>query len=324
MTTLFLWELELQAPLVARLDPAVLRGQLEAMLRVDLNRHWGVESVSGAGAGMEYGVNPGGFLSAVSDYVRVTGDRAWALAQENELRSFCRPGLTDYGSYENVLECVSTYEHRIASFNALNVAGMRFVAGLFGDDKLAAAADRLAREVVALYEDGPFACLQPDGERRVVRTILDFNYAGRCLTDDLPQAVRRGMVAFFERELRTDNWLHALSPRDPNALTRFLPTFQTFRADHQATGSYDAWPARAASVLLRFGEHDLAREWLLALQELTGEGPFGQAHFIHDDGVRKASFFNGNCYFNAAPAAYAAMLLDDWPARDMEGNGGRS
>ncbi len=312
MTTLFLWELEFQAPLLARLDPAVLRAQMETMIRVDLHAHWGVETVSGQGAGMEYGINPGGFLSCVADYVRITGDREWALKHSDYLRSCCRPGLTDYGAYENVLECVSTYEHAIASFNALNVQGMRFVAELLGDRSLAREADELAAAVVDLYEGGPFACVQPDGSRRVARTILDFVYVGRCMTADLPDPVKKGMVAFFEKELQTSDWLRALSLEDPDATTRFLPSFQTFRADHQATGSYDGWPGRAASVLLRFGERPKAEAWLRRLQETTREGPFGQAHLIHDDGARKASFFNGNCYFNASGSAYASMLLDDF------------
>ena len=96
-TTSFLWELEFQAPMLARLDPAVLRAQMEAMLRVDLHTHWGVEMVSGRGAGMGYGINAGAFLSCVSDYVRITGDRAWALARLDALRACARPELTDYG-----------------------------------------------------------------------------------------------------------------------------------------------------------------------------------------------------------------------------------
>ncbi|MBK8977373.1 MAG: hypothetical protein IPM29_15790 [Planctomycetes bacterium] len=312
MTTSFLWELTFQAPLLARLDPAVLRAQLEAMMRVDLHRHWGLETVSGQGAGMEYGVNAGGLLSCVADYVRVTGDRAWALRHLPYLRSCARPGLTDYGACQNILECVSTYEHRIAAFNALNVQAMRFLAALTGEARYAHDADALAGDVLALYAGGPFACLQPDGSRRVVATILDFVYVGRCMTADLPAAVRDGMVAFFERELVTADWCRALSPRDPDALTRALPSFQTFRADHQATGAYDGWPALAASVLLRFGRRDRALEWLRAIQELTREGPFGQAHYVHPDGrARKASFHNGNCWFAAAGCAFATLLLEE-------------
>jgi hypothetical protein len=64
-------------------------------------------------------------------------------------------------------------------------------------------------------------------------------------------------------------------------------------------------------VLLRLGRGEVARTWLRAVQELTREGPFGQAHMVWPEGARKASFFNGNVYFNAAGAAFAAMLLDD-------------
>jgi hypothetical protein len=310
-TTCFLWELEFQAPILARLDPAVLREQMEAFMRVDLHHHWGVETVSGRGAGMGYGVNPGAFLSAVSDYVRITGDRAWAMGHLDYLRTCARPELTDYGHYQHILECVSTYEHTIAAFNALNVAGLRFLGELTGEDGYARAAAELAGKVLSLYEGGPFACRQPDGSRRIVKTILDFVYVGRCMTGDLPDGVRQGMVEFFRGELQTEDWLYALAPSDPNALTKELPWFQTFRADHQATGSYDGWPARAASVLARFGRRDEALAWLRRIERVTCEGPFGQAHFIHPGGAQKASFFNGNMYLETAGCAYAATILDD-------------
>ena len=311
-TTSFLWELIFQAPMLARLDPAVLRAQMEAFLRVDLHNSWGVETVSGRGAGMGYGINAGGFLSCVADYVRITGDRAWALGHLDELRACARPELTDYGHYQHILECVSSYEHTIASFNALNVAGLRFLGDLTGETPYARAADDLARQVIDLFAGGPFACLQPDGSRRAVRTILDFVYVGRSMWRELSPQIRDAMVEFFRSELQTADWLYALSPRDPNALTPALPSFQTFRADHQATGAYDGWPALAASVLARFGRQEEALAWLRRLERLTDEGPFGQAHFIHPDGTRKASFFNGNMYFAAAGCGYAATLLDDF------------
>jgi hypothetical protein len=312
-TTSFLWELEFQAPVLARLDPAVLRTQMEAFMRVDLHQHWGVETVSGRGAGMGYGINAGGFLSCVRDYVRITGDRDWAMRHLEYLRTCARPELTDYGHYQHILECVSTYEHTIASFNALNVAGLRFLAELTGEAEYTRAADALARQVIGLYAGGPFACAQPDGSRRVVKTILDFIYVGRSLHPELPEEIRRGMAEFFRSELQTEDWLYALSPSDENALTPALPSFQTFRADHQATGSYDGWPAAAAAVLARFGRAEEAAAWLRRLERLTNEGPFGQAHFIHPSGTRKASFFNGNMYFAAAGCGYAATLLDDLP-----------
>ncbi len=311
MTTIFLWELELQAALLARLDPAALRAELDAMIRVGLHSHWGFESVSGAGAGMGYGVNAGAFLSAVRDYVRISGDRAWALERLEFLRGCARPELTDYGGFQRILECVKGYEHGVASFQALAVQGLRFLAELTGEQQYARSASVLAKQVIELWAGGPFACLQPDGSRRVVRTVLDFVYVARCMGDDVPEPMRRGMLEFFERELRTKDWLYALSPSDEGALTRELPSFQSFRGDHQATGSYDGWAARAASVLLRWGERERALEWLRAIQALTREGPFGQAHNLFDGGARKSSFFNGNCYLNSAGAAFATTLLED-------------
>jgi hypothetical protein len=247
----------------------------------------------------------------MADYVRVTGDRAFALRHLDDLRACARPELTDYGHYQHILECVSTYEHTIAAFNALNVAGLRFLFELTGERAYASAAGELSAKVLSLYAGGPFACLQKDGSRRVVKTVLDFVYVGRCLESDLSAEQREGMVAFFTGELQTEDWLRALARSDANALTRDLPSFQRFRADHQATGSYDGWPARAASVLLRFGRADLALPWLRRIERLTREGPFGQAHFIHEGGARKASFFNGNMYLETAGCAYAATLLDD-------------
>jgi hypothetical protein len=157
----------------------------------------------------------------------------------------------------------------------------------------------------------------------VVKTVLDFVYVGRSMARDLPPEVKRGMVAFVRDELMTEDWLHALSPGDPNALTKFLPSFQTFRADHQATGSYDGWPARVAEVLLEFGEGELVARWLAKIEELTREGPFGQARFIHAQPglhgfspttrARKASFHNGNCYLESCGAGFATLLLEHLP-----------
>lgn len=310
-TTCFLWELEFQAPILARLDPDVLRDMLEAFMRVDLHKHWGVEMVSGAGTGMGYGVNAGAFLSAVRDYVRITGDKQWALDNLEYLKTCGQPEMNDYGDCQHILECVSSYEHVVPAFNALEVQGLRFLAELTGEEHYAAAADTKAKKVLELYAGGPFACLQPDGSRRVVKTILDFVYVGRAMTADIPEAMRHGMVEFFKSELQTDDWLYALSPSDTDALTKNLPTFQTYRADHQATGSYDGWPAHAAAVLCRFGHEDEALAWLKRIEALTREGPFGQAHLIHSDGAKKASFFNGNMYLEPAGCAFATVLLEE-------------
>ena len=321
-TTSFLWEMEFQTPLVARLDPVVWRDQMDAMVAADLDTHWGIEIISSRGAGMFYGVNPGCVLQCFSDYVRITGDKAFAFKHLDYLKTCLRPELTDYGDCQHILECVSTYEHTLAAFNALGVSGLRFMAELTGDGKYAQQADGLAKKIIStLYAGGPWACITPSGERRVVKTVLDFVYLGRCMTRDLSTEIKRDMLTFFEKDLQTHDWLRALSPGDPDSLTKKLPSFQTYRADHQSTGSYDGWPARAASVLLRFGQREKAIRWLSNLQELTHEGPFGQAHYIHDYGTRKASFYNGNCNTGACGAGYASMILDDLEILDSDHHG---
>jgi hypothetical protein len=96
------------------------------------------------------------------------------------------------------------------------------------------------------------------------------------------------MVDFFVRELRTENWMHALSPKDDDA------TFSV-RPDHQWNGAYTAWPARTAEALFRLGRGDIAAGWMNGLARSANQGPFGQAHFVdsfagaEDGGALKAS-----------------------------------
>ena len=66
------------------------------------------------------------------------------------------------------------------------------------------------------------------------------------------------MVHFFRRELQTDTWMHALSPKDDDVLFSVRP-------DHQWTGAYPAWPPETARGLYRIGEVDLAFSWLKGL-----------------------------------------------------------
>jgi hypothetical protein len=62
---------------------------------------------------------------------------------------------------------------------------------------------------------------------------------------------------------------------------------------------------------LRWGDRERAVAWLRAIQGLTREGPFGQAHTVFPGGAKKSSFFNGNCYFESAGSGFATTLLED-------------
>jgi hypothetical protein len=335
-TTSFLWELHLVAPLLARLDPDVLRRQLEAFMVAGSDRNWGLDILTGRGVGMWYGINDGAMVTAAAAYLDATGDDAWLdaevggrtvrdhlLGHVNRHRELAGADpLADYGASEHVLECVGSYEHRLAGFNALAAWSYRFAADRL-DPAHAAEYSRLAETVEAavldLFDDGVFRCRTPDGER-VVRTCLDFIYVGRYMTARLDARQRRRMLDFFVTELETADWMRALSPRDDDSLTTALPEFQTYRADHQSTGAYDGWPGLSADVRFRFGDRDGALDWLRRISAVTREGPFGQAHWVGiptgdadaDSAApaRKASFFNGNCYLLVSGCTVSAALLD--------------
>lgn len=319
--------------MLARLDPDVLREQLELFIRADMGSHWGVDMSTGRGVGMWYGVNDGAIITACADYLRHTGDVDWLdqSVGDNTVRNHLLrhlrhmddlaggQSLADFGRAENILECVSSYEHRIASFNAMRAWCHRYAAESL-DPGNRAIHLRLAESVEAGVRDlllpgGYFACEGPEG-RREVRTCLDFIYVGRYMGDRLRPDERESMVRFFVRELETSDWMRALSLDDENAFTRDLPYFQTFRADHQASGSYDGWPGWAASVRFAFGDADATTEWLKRMAAVTREGPFGQAHWtgltVEEGGLPavKSDFFNGNCYLESCGITIAATLLE--------------
>lgn len=79
------------------------------------------------------------------------------------------------------------------------------------------------------------------------------------------------MVDFFQKELQTPKWMHALSPADNNAPF-------SVRSDHQWNGAYPAWPAQSLFGLYRIGKADIAFKWLKSLAKSFNQGPLGQAH----------------------------------------------
>ncbi|WP_368497705.1 hypothetical protein [Herbiconiux sp. A18JL235] len=310
-TTTFIWDYSLSSVSHALLDPAEMRRQVTHWIDSDIHTHFGTSSLTGGPVGRWYSVNDYAMTRLVSDYVRYTGDRgyldeemadgrtvrehllSWARAWQG-LRGAGR--LADYGGIDNLLECVSSYTHEVASLNAANVWCLRTaaaVATLTGDEALAASlqadADTLVGDVLDLYDPGTghFVARQPDGSRLPVRHCYDFNVVGTTISGDLPTELRAEMVEFFQRELQTENWMRALSPWDPDASFSVRP-------DHQWNGAYPAWPADAARALVALGAPAVATEWVGGLVRSTNQGPTGQAHFVEealagiDGGARKA------------------------------------
>lgn len=314
-TTTFIWDYSLSSMVHALLDPGVMRTQLLHWARLDIEQHFGTEWLHGGPVGRWYSVNHYAMTRLVDDYLRLHGDhdllaeqvttpdgvarsvgdsvRQWARAW-HALRS--GSGLADYGEIDNLLECVSTYVHEVASLNAANVWCLRSAAGITDlqgrtEDAagLRAEADALVGLVNELYLPGAgyFCARQPDGTLIESRHCYDFSTVGTTIAADLSADQRAEMVRFFVDDLRTPSWMHALSPWDADA-------GYSVRADHQWNGAYPAWPADAARAVIALGHPEVALEWLEGLARTTRQGPPGQAHFVEEaaepvaGGARKA------------------------------------
>ena len=303
-TLTWIWDYQLGSVGHALLDPRVMLRCLERWMSEDVHTFMATEWMSGRPVGPWYAVNDHAMLRIVRDYVRWTGYVDWLgecvestdgvrRAVLDRVRSYARSwesfrtqtGLADYGSMSNLLECVKAYRHEVAGLNVANVFNLRVAGELLeaaghGDEArvFRDAAGWLLERVQALYVEGEgcWATRHP-GDRLVpVRHCFDLLTVLNAIPEDLSGTQRDEMARFFESELRTETWMHALSPRDRDALFDIRP-------DHQWTGAYAAWPAETAAGLYRIGRTDLAESWLHGLARSTAQGPTGQAHFA--DGV---------------------------------------
>ena len=135
-----------------------MRGYLERWMKLDIHKHFGTEFLTGAGVGPWYSVND---YAMTHDRARLPAlHRRLAWLDQTRRRSSSRvvdyldsyatnykqfqtaSGLADYGGLNNLLECVNTYLHEVASLNAANVFNLRIVAEIMLD--AAAKADAAA------------------------------------------------------------------------------------------------------------------------------------------------------------------------------------
>ena len=297
-TTTFIWDYSLSSVVHALLDPQPMRTQLEHWIASDIHTHFGTEWLTGSPVGYWYSVNDWAMTRLVRDYVRFSGDTGWLRqipsggnrAIADHVQGWARSwldrrrghALADYGEIDNLMECVSTYVHEVASLNAANVWCLRVAAELAARDghvveaaQLHDLSTQLLGEVQKLYADGEgyWHARQPDGRLQPVRHCYDFATVARTIGGDLAAAQREEMVEFFTRELQTPTWMHALSPCDPDAS-------YSLRPDHQWNGAYTAWPVDAARALIELGRADIAAAWAPGLAETTHQGPIAQAHFV--------------------------------------------
>jgi hypothetical protein len=310
-TASFLWDYSLSSMVHALLDPLCMKKHLELWMKLDIHKHFGTDWLTGQGLGQWYSVNDFAMTTISRDYLRWTGDTAWLDSDVNGSKAFdylakyatnyrrfrTKSGLADYGGLNNLLECVDSYLHEVASLNGANIFNLRTSADLFemrSDPSTARAlraeAGELTKKVMELYATGrgTWNARFPDGSMHFVTHVYDFITMLNTVGDRLPSTVKREMVEFFATQLQTPTWMHALSCDDDNAPFSVRP-------DHQWTGAYTAWPAQAVTGLYKIGEADRAFDWLQGLAKSANQGPFGQAHMVETvlspeaGGARKAS-----------------------------------
>lgn len=311
----FIWDYALSSLTHALLDPAVMKKYIEHWMGMDVHKHFGTEYLTGGPVGPWYSVNDFAITEISRNYLRWNGDFKWLdnsiqvnqgqkapviellLKYASNWKNFkSANGLADYGGINNLLECVSTYIHEVASLNAANVFNLRTAAELC---ELTGRKDKIdhylneAKELISqinkLYIDGKgyWATRFPDGNLVEVRHCYDFITILNQIPGDLTQKQRSEMVEFFKRELQSPTWMRALSAGDDNAMFSVRP-------DHQWNGAYPAWPAQAVTALFKADEAELAVQWLKGLSKSANQGPLGQAHFVESaidpdsDGARKA------------------------------------
>jgi len=312
-TVTFLWDYSLSSNVHALLDPKVMRKYLVFWMGMDVHNHFGSDYLTGGPVGPWYSVNDYAMLRMSNDYLRWSGKLDWldqdisegksTIQYLEEYAAFWRnfktdAGLADYGGIDNLLECVSSYVHQVASLNAGNVFNLRFIGELLkargksAESKIyQKEASELLDRVLGLYVDGSgfWNTRQPDGQLVEVRHCYDFITILNTIAQDLSARQKSEMTRYFIEELQTKNWIRALSPKDQDAI-------YSVRPDHQWNGAYPAWPAQAVSGLYQLGQPEIAHEWMQGLAESANQGPFGQAHFVESaappeaGGARKAPF----------------------------------
>jgi hypothetical protein len=334
-TASFLWDMMIAAPFYALLDPEVMRNHMEVWLGSDIRNHLAIDYVTRKPLGNWYAVNSTAIVRLAYNYLRYTGNFSWLdhpvngrpvmeHLQEHALAwhdyDLHGHGLADCGGVLNLLECVSTYTHEVASFNAMWVAALRQVAAmrrLRGEKaiarKLEQDASRLLKKVMTLYAKGKgyWRCRQPDGSYNDVRHVYDFVAVLESIAEDLPEKVKKEMTAYFSENHQTENWTRGLSPWDDDA-------HRSSRVDLQWTGSYPSIPAQAINGFYKIGCGKKAFEWLLRIAPVAHQGPLGQAHWVDPlfpsfkGGVWKCSYefpFLAD-WTVASNGAYPAMIIE--------------
>jgi len=304
----FFWDITEWSSLWAVVDPEMMKEHLAGWIEIDPGIHYGKDNFGGRGVGNGYSANYWALFQMVRSYVTTTRDfefldqvihgktvfehmESFALNWKN-LAPFGRPGyedelyqLADFGDDEwNLLECVPTYKHIVPSFNAGYIWMMREMAAFWDlrgntskADSLRLEADAMVTRLLKLYAgEGVWNSLYPNGELIEVRHCLDFMFLGRYIPQDIPSGIKGEMIEFLYRELITDHWMRAQSLDD-------VAAERSDRADHGPLGAFDGWPAGTMDALARMGYPENALDFYHAIEPVTYEGCWAQAHELWGD-----------------------------------------
>jgi hypothetical protein len=292
----FIWDTGMMDTLFALLEPQAMRAYIIKTLQWDLEKCLAFDYYGNRSFGYRYVANYPMLFRIATTYLRVTRDRDF-LNQKVGDRTFLEHldrlalnyqkylmadgGLADFGGDPwHFLECVPTYIHATAGFNAAYVNMLREMAELhasLGHSELAterrAAADKLAAAIPKLYVPGKgyWQSRYPDGRQFDMRHCLDFQFVAQCIPQDLSPTVRQEMRDFVVRELLMKNWMRAQSLQDPAA-------DRSDRPDHGPMGAYAGWPPETVDGLCHLGFWQDAFDFYRRCEAATHEGAFSQGH----------------------------------------------
>ncbi|MBI9067069.1 MAG: hypothetical protein JEZ09_07235 [Salinivirgaceae bacterium] len=308
----FFWDITEWSTLWATVDPEMMKEHLSSWISIDPSKNYGQDNFGGKGVGNGYSANYWALFQMIRAYITISGDYEF-LEKELEGKTVLQHlehyatnwkrisihgqkgaeddiyKLADFGDDEwNLLECVPTYKHIVPSFNAGYIWMMRETAAFYkktGNSEKAnqflKEADQMVERLLKLYAgNGVWNSLYPNGEKIEVRHCLDFMFMGRYLPNDIPKDIKAEMMDFAYRELITDNWMRAQSLSD-------VAAEQSDRADHGPLGAFDGWPAGTMDALSQLGFPDKALDFYHAIEPVTNEGIWSQAHELWGDNKYK-------------------------------------
>jgi len=304
----FFWDITLWSTLWAVVDPDMMKEHVSAWIKIDPSQYYGKDNFGGKGVGNGYSANYWALFQLIRSYITVTGDYEF-LDEEIEGMSIldhldkyagnwekisiygqtgCEKDiyrLADFGDDEwNLLECVPTYKHIVPSFNIGYAWMMRETARFHRRAGNQARADSLDREadlmigrILELYAgNGVWYSLYPDNQKIEVRHCLDFSFFGKYIPDDIPGEIKEEMLDFLYNELMTDHWMRAQSLKD-------IAAENSDRCDHGPLGAFDGWPADIMDALTQMGYPEKALDFYHAIEPVTNEGIWSQAHELWGD-----------------------------------------